>query len=145
MYEILLIICKRVECRALYSPENVQKDFPEANLMVCEQTFSWLGKASQISWPEALPHILKCSNIIFKVNIYFLGRYKKILNSMPRLHFLFILHRLVIHRNRQVNIITLSTLETLCPGILNVVKCLASTHYCPQPKLRKRKVLSSHL
>ena len=30
------------------------------------------------------------------------GRFKKILNSMPRLHFLFVLHRLVLHRNRCV-------------------------------------------
>ena len=26
-----------------YAPEKVAVDFPEANLMVCEQTFCWLG------------------------------------------------------------------------------------------------------
>ena len=58
------------ECRELYDPEKVREAYPEANLMTCEQVFCWMG------------------------------RYKKILNSTPKTHFHFLLHRLVIGRNR---------------------------------------------
>ena len=60
---------KRPECKTLYSPDNVKQDWPEANLMIAEQTFCWLG------------------------------RFKKILNSMGKNHFHFMLHRIVKKRN----------------------------------------------
>ena len=60
---------KRPECHQLYNPDTLSDSFPEANLMVCEQVFCWLG------------------------------RYKKILNSMPKAHHHFFLHRLIKRRN----------------------------------------------
>ena len=35
---------KNKRCAELYSPDRVRVMFPDANLMVCEKTFSWLGK-----------------------------------------------------------------------------------------------------
>ena len=60
---------KNPECHEKYNPDIVKSEIPNANLMVCEQTFSWLGK------------------------------FKKILNSMPKYTQLFLLHRLVQRRN----------------------------------------------
>ena len=57
-------------CPTVYSPSIVKESFPEANLMTCEQTFAWLG------------------------------RFRKVLNSTPKTHYHFLLHRLVITRNR---------------------------------------------
>ena len=56
-------------CAVLYNPDQIREEFPSANLMVCEQTFSWLS------------------------------RFKKVLNSMPKYKQLFILHRLCKWRN----------------------------------------------
>ena len=61
---------KRSECHVKYNPEDVKNMYPDANLMTCEQVFCWIG------------------------------RYKKILNSTPKTHFHFLLHRLIIGRNR---------------------------------------------
>lgn len=60
---------KNPDCHEKYNPSKVKSEIPDANLMVCEQTFSWLGK------------------------------FKKILNSMPKYTQLFLLHRLVQRRN----------------------------------------------
>ena len=65
-----LVNHKRPSCKVLYNPEKVRDTVPEANFMVAEETFTWLS------------------------------RYKKILNSMKRIQFHFVLHRLVINRNR---------------------------------------------
>ena len=60
---------KRQKCRDLYNPEKVKEAVPEANLMSAEQTFAWFG------------------------------RFKKICNSMSKVHFHFMLHRLIKQRN----------------------------------------------
>ena len=60
----------KAPCDTVYSPNMVKEAFPDANLMACEQTFAWLG------------------------------RFKKVLNSTPKVHYHFIMHRLVITRNR---------------------------------------------
>ena len=57
------------ECRKSWNPDAVRKIHPHVNLMVCEQTFAWLG------------------------------RFKKILNMMGKLHHNFFLHCLVKQRN----------------------------------------------
>ena len=36
---------KRPECHVLYPPSKVAVDYPDANLMTCEETFAWLGKS----------------------------------------------------------------------------------------------------
>ena len=38
----------RPECEQNYNPAMLTEKFPEANLMVCEQTFSWLSKFKKI-------------------------------------------------------------------------------------------------
>ena len=60
---------KNPDSHEKYNPNVIKSEIPDANLMVCEQTFSWLGK------------------------------FKKILNSMPKYTQLFLLHRLVKRRN----------------------------------------------
>ena len=59
----------RPKCKELYNPEKVKKQVPEANLMCAEQTFAWLG------------------------------RYKRIFNSMTKTHFHFMVHCLIKGRN----------------------------------------------
>lgn len=61
---------KNPECQIKYNPSKVKEQIPDANLMVAEQTFSWLGK------------------------------YRRSLNAMPKYHQLFLLHRLVQRRNK---------------------------------------------
>ena len=60
----------RKNCHIDFNPSILKKEMPNANTMICEQTFTWLG------------------------------RFKKILNSLPKHRFDFMLHRLIIHRNR---------------------------------------------
>ena len=63
-------IFQREECKTVYAPAKVRAIHPEANLMTCEQLFCWMG------------------------------RFKKVLNSMPKSHFHFFLHRLSKRRNK---------------------------------------------
>ena len=60
---------KSEECRTKYNPAKVKEKLPDANTMAEEQTFTWLS------------------------------RFKKILCSMPKVHHLFYLHRMVTRRN----------------------------------------------
>ena len=57
------------ECRENWNPDQVKKTHPHVNLMVCEQTFCWMG------------------------------RFKKTLNQMGKLHSHFFTHCLVKDRN----------------------------------------------
>ena len=41
---------KRPSCRELYPPSKVLVDYPDANLMTCEETFAWLGKGWKYEW-----------------------------------------------------------------------------------------------
>ena len=59
-------------CRETYDPESLKKEQPDMNTMCCEQTFAWLS------------------------------RYKRILNSMPKTHHHFYLHRMVRRRNAYI-------------------------------------------
>ena len=59
----------RESCKRLYNTDLLKAQHPFANTMAAEQTFCWLS------------------------------RYKKILNSMGKTHFHFLLHRLVVGRN----------------------------------------------
>ena len=34
---------KRPECKVVYAPAKVKVKYPEANLMIAEQTFAWMG------------------------------------------------------------------------------------------------------
>lgn len=38
---------QRPECKVLYAPAKVAVLYPEANLMIAEQTFAWMGKIFQ--------------------------------------------------------------------------------------------------
>ena len=59
----------RKSCHTDFNPKILKAELPNANTMICEQTFAWLG------------------------------RYKKILNVLPKHRFEFMLHRLIVHRN----------------------------------------------
>ena len=61
---------KRESCKVLYDPDRVKQALPDSNLMTCEETFSWMS------------------------------RYQKILNSLPKNQFNFVLHRLFVYRNQ---------------------------------------------
>ena len=61
---------KRPACKEDYHPNQVKDKIPDANLMICEETYAWAG------------------------------RYKKILNSFPKTKFHFMLHHLIKMRNR---------------------------------------------
>ena len=39
----------------IYNPEKVKQDWPEANLMIAEQTFCWLGRFKKIlAWEKLI-------------------------------------------------------------------------------------------
>lgn len=60
---------KSEECKRKYNPEKVKEKLPDGNTMAGEQTFTWLS------------------------------RFKRILCSMPKVHHMFFLHRMVVRRN----------------------------------------------
>ena len=60
---------KREECHKKYNPTALKDIHPTYNTQACEQTFSWLGK------------------------------FHRILSSMPKVHNNFFLHRLIKRRN----------------------------------------------
>ncbi len=60
---------KRPECHTEYNPQSLKEVHPNYNTQACEQTFAWLG------------------------------RFHKILSSVPKVHNHFFLHRLVKRRN----------------------------------------------
>ena len=60
-------------CKEQYSSAHIKEKNPFYNTMVCEQTFAWLS------------------------------RYKRIIGSMPKIHFLFFLHRMIKHRNDYIS------------------------------------------
>ena len=66
---VLFMNHKNEACHVNFNPSKVKSVIPHANLVVAEQTFAWLSK------------------------------FKKTLNSMPKRHQLFLLHRLVKCRN----------------------------------------------
>ena len=61
---------KRETCHKDFNPAILKVSLPHANTMICEETFAWLG------------------------------RFKKILNTLPKHRFEFMLHRLIVKRNR---------------------------------------------
>ena len=78
---------QRNECHVLYPPSKVTDEYPDANLMTCEQLFSWLG------------------------------RFRKILNSMTKNHCHFFMHRMVIRRNRYTEYCHKSGKYPLLPSV----------------------------
>ena len=60
---------KREQCHQQYNPKLLKDTHPSYNTQACEQTFAWLG------------------------------RFHRILSSMPKVHNNFFLHRLVQRRN----------------------------------------------
>ena len=82
----------RKQCQILYNPQKVKEKYKDGNMMQCKQTFAWLG------------------------------RYKKILNSTPKTHFHFILHRLVVGRNRYTERCYQDGKRPLLPSAKNMKK-----------------------
>ena len=46
--QLLITNHKRPDCKVKYSPEKVADEFQEANLMVCEHTFCYLGRFKKV-------------------------------------------------------------------------------------------------
>ena len=81
------------ECHTLLHPDNIYDMYPEMkgtrNTQAAEQTFVWLG------------------------------RYKKIVCSMPKVHHLFYVHRLVRRRNNYIDRCYAAGKRPLLPSIRN--------------------------
>ena len=77
---------KRKMCHEVYNPSIVRKLVPEANLMCAEQTFAWQS------------------------------RYKKVLNSMKKCHFHFVMHRLIKRRNEYTSLCYRENRKPLLPS-----------------------------
>ena len=60
-------------CKRRYNPDVVKETNPSWNTMSCEQTFAWLS------------------------------RFKKIVCSMPKVHFHFYIHRMIKRRNTYIS------------------------------------------
>ena len=39
---------KRAECQESYNPEKIKNILPDANLMICEETYSWCGRYKKV-------------------------------------------------------------------------------------------------
>ena len=61
---------KRESCHKDFNPKILKEKLPDGSTVICKQTFCWLG------------------------------RFKRILNALPKHRFEFMLHRLIIHQNR---------------------------------------------
>lgn len=88
---------KNPRCKELYNPESVKEKCPKLNTPVAEQTFIWAS------------------------------RFKKILGAMPKSHFLFFYHRMVVRRNKYTE------------------KCYKNNMQPLLPKLRSEKSINGHL
>lgn len=61
---------KNPKCKEMFNLDSLREKFPKLNTPVAKQTFIWAS------------------------------RFKKILGAMPKSHFLFFYHRMVVRRNR---------------------------------------------
>ena len=78
----------RNKCKSYYNPAKDRKLFLEANLICAEQTFTWLS------------------------------RYKKIFNSISKIHFYFMLHRIIKARNRYTEYCYKTGRKSLLPSAI---------------------------
>ena len=78
---------KNPRCKELYNPESVKEKCPKLNTPVAEQTFIWAS------------------------------RFKKILGAMPKSHFLFFYHRMVVRRNRYTEKCYKNNMQPLLPKL----------------------------
>lgn len=76
---------KNPRCKENYNPEVLKEKFPKLNTPVAEQTFIWAS------------------------------RFKKILGVMPKSHFLFFNHRMVVRRNRYTEKCYKKNMQPLLP------------------------------
>ena len=116
---------KRESCHTTFNPAILKKELPNSNTMICEQTFRdgnlWVVVIVK-SWVNLMTwFMIGCSILcsqsgvclltqlltitIQLINFHpwmfsWLGRFKKILNTLPKHRFEFMLHRLILHRNR---------------------------------------------
>ena len=78
---------KNPRCKELYNPESVKEKCPKLNTLVAEQTFIWAS------------------------------RFKKILGAMPKSHFLFFYHRMVVRRNKYTEKCYKNNMQPLLPKL----------------------------
>lgn len=80
---------KQAKCHETYNPDKMKAFAPHYNTQSCEQTFAWLG------------------------------RFKRIVTSMPKRHNHFFLHRLVKRRNAYTSACYRKGKKTLLPNSKN--------------------------
>jgi len=108
---------KRSSCHIYFNPNVLKDTLPNANTMICDQGWKFMSCSlcQELCQIAVLASVLACwpswpnswqwqQFIIFHPYLLqtftWLGRFKKILNSLPKHRFDFMLHRLIIHRNR---------------------------------------------
>ena len=78
---------KDVNCKKNYNPDVLKDLIPKLNTPVAEQTFIWAA------------------------------RFKKILGAMPKSHFLFFYHRMVVRRNRYTEKCYKNNVQPILPKV----------------------------
>ena len=78
---------KDVKCKQNYNPDVLKELLPKLNTPVAEQTFIWAS------------------------------RFKKILAAMPKSHFLFFYHRMVVRRNRYTEKCYKNNVQPILPKV----------------------------
>lgn len=78
---------KRPECHQQYNPKSLKVVHPNYNTQACEQTFAWLG------------------------------RFHRILSSVPKAHNHFFLHRLVKRRNLYNSLCYCKGMKPVLPNV----------------------------
>lgn len=78
---------KNPRCKEVYNPEALKEKFPKLNTPIAEQTFIWAS------------------------------RFKKILGAMPKRHFLFFYHRMVVRRNKYTEKCYKNNMQPLLPKL----------------------------
>lgn len=78
---------KDAKCKENYNPDVLKELIPKLNTPVAEQTFIWAA------------------------------RFKKILGAMPKSHFLFFYHRMVVRRNRYTEKCYKNNVQPILPKV----------------------------
>ena len=86
-YRLHLKNHKDVKCKQNYNPDVLKELLPKLNTPVAEQTFIWAS------------------------------RFKKILAAMPKSHFLFFYHRMVVRRNRYTEKCYKNNVQPILPKV----------------------------
>ncbi len=90
---------KRPKCHKDYNPQSLKEAHPNYNTQACEQTFAWLG------------------------------RFHRILSSVPKVHNHFYVHRLVKRRNLHNSLCYRKGKKPLLPNVKHFNPLSTDGHY----------------